>query len=377
MNPLEAHIRRLIARHGPITVAEYMGLCLGHPDHGYYNTRDPFGRGGDFTTSPEISQMFGEVLGAWCIDRWRRMGEPKFDLIEFGPGRGTLMADMLRTAGKVTPAFVQAATVQLVEMSPVLRDKQAAALAGYEVLWHEAIEDIPDGPALYVMNEFLDALPVRQFVMTEAGLAERCVWVDAGTDRLAFVVERQARVPLTPSSPSGGEGRDERMSTLCASESAPHPNPFPHWRRGNDAPLGTIIETNPAALAITRELCARLHDHGGAALIVDYGYDQPGQGETLQAVKGHARADPLENSGEADLTAHVDFAALAEAARQAGGQVEGPYPQGEFLPALGIQHRAETLAAAGSQAALPALRRLTAPDQMGVLFKAMVLSLEP
>jgi SAM-dependent MidA family methyltransferase len=313
-----------------------MGLALGHSDHGYYRTRDPLGRGGDFTTAPEISQMFGEMIGAWCMMAWQAMGRPDFTLVEFGPGRGTLMADLLRVAGKVMPDFTKAARLHLVETSPALRSRQAECLSVYEPVWHESIEDVPQGPSLFVMNEFFDALPIRQFVTTDAGLAELCVGIDPESDRLAFVMERAIKYPLP-------DGR------------------------------GLILETCPAALAIVRELSARIARHGGAALIVDYGYDTPGGGGTFQAVKAHAYADPLADPGEADLTAHVDFGALAEAARQAGVTVQGPVGQGEFLLSLGIAERAAKL---GTEEALGALHRLTAPEQMGTLFKVLALTKE-
>ena len=339
--PLEAYLRRLIERHGPITVAEYMALALGHPDYGYYQTGDPFGRGGDFTTAPEISQMFGELIGAWCITQWQAMGGPKFNLVEFGPGRGTLMADLLRIAGKVAPVFAAAASLHLVETSPVLRDRQAEALADYKPSWHDGIEDVPEGPSLYIMNEFLDALPVRQFVVTESGLCERCVGLVDG--KFAFVVEREARVPNFPLPP--GEA--------------------------NSLSIGSILETCPAALAITREIAVRIAVHGGAALIIDYGYETPTGEDSFQAVRNHEYANVLEAPGEADLTAHVDFSAIASAARAAGVQVMGPVGQGDFLRSLDIEHRAQTLIDGGD--ALAALHRLTADDQMGKLFKVMIM----
>jgi NADH dehydrogenase [ubiquinone] 1 alpha subcomplex assembly factor 7 len=338
-NPLEAYLKRLIERHGPVTVAEYMALALGHPDYGYYQTRDPFGRGGDFTTAPEISQMFGELIGAWGIAQWQALGSPKVNLVEFGPGRGTLMRDALRIAGKIAPGFVAAASVHLVETSPVLREAQTKLLGEYNPIWHDGIEDVPEGPSIYVMNEFLDALPVRQFVVTETGLCERRVGVIDG--KFAFVVEREPRVP---------------SATLTT-----------------DLPIGSIVETCPAALAITREIATRIAICGGAAVIADYGYDVPAGEDTFQAVRNHEYANVLENPGENDLTAHVDFSAIAQAARDAGVVVTGPIGQGAFLTSLGIQTRAQTLIEAGNKNAAAALHRLTADDQMGLLFKVVQL----
>ncbi len=343
MPPLEAYLHGLIERHGPITVAEYMALALSHPDHGYYQGRDPFGRGGDFVTAPEISQIFGEVMAAWCIETWVHMGAPEFQLVEFGPGRGTLMRDLLRIAARIKPEFVRAATINLVETSPVLRAAQSRLLGEYAPFWREGIEDVPHGPSLFLMNEFLDALPVRQFVLTAQGLCERRV--GAGDGRFAFLVEREPRVPASA---------------------------LPSATRG--LPVGSIVETCPAALAITRDLAARIAAQGGAAMIVDYGYASPMGKDTFQAVRAHAYADPLQAPGEADLTAHVDFGALARAAATAGALVYGPFAQGEFLTGLGIEYRARTLIEGGDVNAMAALRRLVDPGQMGELFKVLVIA---
>ena len=336
LNPLEEIVRGLIDRHGPISVADYMALALSHPEHGYYMTRDPLGRGGDFTTSPEISQMFGEMVGAWALAQWQQMGSPSsVALVELGPGRGTLLADLMRVAGKLLPDFVEAATLHLVETSPRLRMVQAERLAGYGPIWHDSLDAIPEMPAIFIANEFFDALPIRQFVATEQGLSERCVAIDAETGELAFRVARENRFPI-------GIGQH---------------------------PPGTLLETSPASLAIVRGISRRVVTGGGAALIVDYGYTEP-QGDTLQAVQDHRYANVLRNPGEADLTAHVDFAALAGAARQEGAEVSGPLGQGAFLLSLGIAQRAERLATPDAQAAL---LRLTGADQMGMLFKVMLL----
>jgi len=341
--PLAGKIRRLIEANGPISVADYMALCLGDPALGYYRTRDPFGSAGDFVTAPEISQMFGEILGAWLIHAWRQGGSPSpVRLVELGPGRGTLMADILRVAAKI-PEFLRAVSVDLIETSEALRRRQAAAVSEARVAieWRAALHEVPRGPLLLVANEFFDALPVRQFMRAEGAWCERVVGLDA-RGRLAF-----------------GLGRGQLDG-------------------GPDAPANSVIEHRPAADALMTEIGERIAEHGGTALVVDYGYVTAAFGETLQAVRGHRFADPLESPGETDLTAHVDFAALACAARAAGAAAHGPMPQGEFLMALGLVARAEKLAAGGGDAARTALaaavRRLTHPDEMGTLFKVLAVT---
>ena len=273
-----------------------MSLALGHPDHGYYMTRDPFGASGDFTTAPEISQMFGELIAAWCVDTWDRLGQPEpFALVELGPGRGTLIADILRVA-KLRPGFSGALRVHLVETSPVLQQRQQQLLASFKVDWHEHVATVPDGPALFLMNEFLDALPVRQFVMTNAGLAERHVSVDEVTGGLCFVTDSAALVP----------------SGLAATE---------------DLPIGMVLERSPTGMAMIERIAGRIAQAGGAALIIDYGYEENG-GATLQALRHQAQADPLEHPGEADLTAHVDFTAVARSAGEMGCSVYGRWGRG-------------------------------------------------
>jgi len=341
--PLGQKLRRLIAANGPMSVSEYMAHCLGDAAHGYYTTRDPFGAGGDFTTAPEVSQMFGEIVGAWLIEAWRLSGSPDpVALVELGPGRGTLMADILRVAARV-PGFRRAASVQLVETSPTLRKHQADVLGapGIDVQWHEAFGDVPGGPLLLLANEFFDALPIRQFVRIGATWRERVIGLD-DEERFAFGI---------------GAGRLDH---------------------GPAAPNGSILELRPAADALMTEMARRIVEHGGTALIVDYGHADAGIGETLQAVARHAYADPLEAPGEADITAHVDFAALARAAEAAGAATHGPMPQGEFLVALGIAARAERLAGDANEATRHTLRtaleRLIAPHQMGILFKVMAVT---
>jgi NADH dehydrogenase [ubiquinone] 1 alpha subcomplex assembly factor 7 len=304
----------------------------------YARPQSPFGRGGDFTTAPEISQAFGEVLGAWCAVLWERMGRPDpVLLVECGPGRGTLMADALRAVAGVAPAFRAALRVHLVEASPSLKAAQSRALGGAVAAWHDDLATVPDGPMLLLANEFLDALPIRQFVRRGGAWAERFVADGAFVDRPA---------------------------------EAPPPLP-------DDAPDGAVKEVSEAALAFTRALAARLAARGGAALLVDYGPAAPAFGDTLQAVRAHETGlDPLAEPGTRDLTAHVDFPALAAAAREAGATAHGPIPQGLLLGRLGLTTRAAVLAQARPRLAgeiLSGAERLVAAEGMGRLFKALAL----
>ena len=342
MSGLAEVIRRRIAQTGPMPVSDYMALCLSHPEHGYYVTRDPLGRAGDFITAPEISQIFGELIGLWAAEVWRGLGAPaRVILAELGPGRGTLMADALRAGGQV-PGFAAAAEVVLVEVSPVLRAAQARAVPGAR--WVDGVADLPDeAPLIVIANEFFDALPIRQWVRRGGRWRERMVGLQG--DRLVW--------GLGPSV------------------------------AGPDAPDGAVREESPQAQAVAAEIGRRLAAQGGAALILDYGAEAPeaGGGDTLQALRAHAPADPLEAPGKSDLTAHVDFAALADAARAAGARACPLLTQGVFLERLGITARARALAraaagrgdAATAGAVAAAHRRLTHPDQMGVLFKALCL----
>jgi len=341
VSPLADRIRALIAANGPLTVAQYMAHCLYDPEHGYYMRRHPFGAAGDFITAPEVSQMFGEIVGAWLVQAWRLCGAPApAALVELGPGRGTLMADILRVAAKA-PDLRSAVTVRLVETSPALTASQAKTLAGHAVEWHGSLEAVPEAPLLLVANEFFDALPIRQCERRDGAWQERVIALDPA-GRLAFGL-----------GPGGIEGAPE-------------------------APDGSVLEVCPAADAVVAEIARRIVAFGGAALIVDYGHAQSGLGETLQAVRQHRYADPLDSPGEADLTAHVDFAALARRARSEGAAVHGPIPQGEFLLALGLLERAGQLGARGDAATRAGLQaaveRLAAPDQMGALFKVMAIT---
>jgi NADH dehydrogenase [ubiquinone] 1 alpha subcomplex assembly factor 7 len=331
---ISERLARLIAAHGPISVAQYMAEANAH----YYATRDPFGESGDFTTAPEISQMFGEMIGLWLADLWMRSGNPDVRYVELGPGRGSLAQDALRA---MRSAGLEP-DVDMVEISPVLRQAQAERVP--HAHWYNDVAAVPRrDPLLVVANEFFDALPIHQLVATPTGWCERMIAHQGGRF-----------VPIA--------------GTLIGSAALPD-----GLRR---APSGTIIETSPAALGVVREIASRLARQGGAALIIDYGHERTAPGDTLQSVSGHQYADPWADPGERDLTAHVDFQALAEAAQGERVRVLGPKPQGEWLKAMGIDVRAAALAKAAPHLAADieaARERLTADDQMGKLFKVMAL----
>ncbi|HWY62208.1 MAG TPA: SAM-dependent methyltransferase [Rhizomicrobium sp.] len=347
-DPLETRIAALIAAQGPISVAQYMTLALHDAQSGYYSTRQPFGAAGDFTTAPEISQMFGELLGLWCVQVWHDQGQPKRGrLVELGPGRGTMMSDALRAA-KAAPEFLEELDVVLVEASPSLQIIQAEKLkdSGARIRWTPHFDDsLTDRPLFLLANEFFDAMPVRQYVKTGRGWCERMVVQKDGA--LDFAL---APTP-TPS------------AAIAASRAG--------------APDGGVYEVSAAATALAEAVGRVVAEKGGGALLMDYGYGaEPGFGETLQAVGGHSFADVLADPGENDLSAHVDFAALGEAAKHGGSVVYGPRGQGRFLVDLGIVGRTEQLMKANPKAAqnlFAAVERLIGPAQMGDLFKAMAL----
>ena len=333
-------IARRIALTGPISLADFMADALGHPRLGYYRTALPVGAAGDFTTAPEVSQMFGELLGAWLAERWLVMGRPpSVNLVELGPGRGTLMADILR-ATRGVEGFHAAIALHLVEINERLRAQQVAALAGFEPTWHARFDDVPEGPMLLVANEFFDALPVRQFEKTPRGWIERMVGL-------------------------AGDGETLRLAL------APGVTPFAAALP--DAPVGAQAEISEGGRALAGQIGARLEQHGGWALIVDYGHDGK-LGWSLQAVRRHRGATILDHPGETDLSTHVDFAALA---RATGRPTFGQVGQGDFLRRLGIIERADALKARASEAQRhavdAALARLIAPDQMGTLFRVLAV----
>jgi NADH dehydrogenase [ubiquinone] 1 alpha subcomplex assembly factor 7 len=346
--PLEIEIRRRIAAAGPMPVGEYMALCLGDPQHGYYTTRDPLGARGDFITAPEISQMFGELIGLWMAAVWIQMGAPEnICIVELGPGRGTLMNDALR-AVQVMPAFRDAVVLHLVEISPLLKSQQERTLEHLStpISWHHTLEDVPKGPAIIVANEFFDALPINQVVKTERGWHERQIKIDPN-GKFAFTL---ARDPIA---------HFDMLLPAAVRE----------------ASAQSIFEWRDDCVAM--ELGRRIANDGGAALVIDYGHAETAIGETLQAVGQHAYAGPLTAPGEIDLTAHVDFQALARAGEAMGANGFGPLDQSEFLRRLGIETRAAALKAkAPSHTDVAdidaALARLTGHGHngMGALFKA-------
>lgn len=341
MNALEQLMASHIAQNGPMGMSEFMALALGHPEHGYYMGRDPFGQAGDFTTAPEISQMFGEMIGAWFADMWMKGGAPsRLTLLECGPGRGTLMADMLRATSSV-PGFHDALDLHLLETSPVLRARQKETLSGYNVRWHDTIETVPDDAPFYVIgNEFFDALPVQQFIFQGGRWHERRI--DYQDGRFCFVA-CEVDAPDMPVMQAPGEG--------------------------------AVYECSPLSLSLMTVMAERVAAQGGAMLFVDYGYDAHAYGDTLQAVRGHDYVPVLEQVGACDLSAHVNFAALAESAQKAGLQIFGPAGQGAFLQALGIDMRAKMLQQKASDTQRDdiqsALGRLTGDGTMGRLFRVL------
>jgi NADH dehydrogenase [ubiquinone] 1 alpha subcomplex assembly factor 7 len=329
-----------IRQHGPMSVASYMGLALTHPRQGYYKQGTSIGAAGDFITAPEVSQMFGELVGFFLVNLWQQMGQPTaFTLLELGPGRGTLMSDLLRVGARA-PGFAEGAQLELFETDPELLAQQRTRLEAHQPRWIENFELAGDTPLLVVANEFFDALPIRQFVSGKDGWHERMVGLADG----------------------------KRIFGLS-------PTPIPHGalpEAVRDAPEGAVYEAGLAANEVMKRLAGAVSRRGGAILAIDYGYSQTQTGETLQAVRRHAFADPLEVPGETDLSAHVDFGILAATARAAGLAVPPLATQGDFLQHLGILARAATLAKANPDAAAginAALDRLTSPSQMGTLFK--------
>jgi len=342
--PLAELIKGMIALDGPMPIDRYMDLCLGHPVHGYYMSRVPFGARGDFVTAPEISQMFGELIGAWCCHVWQDMGSPSpLRLIELGPGRGTLMADATRVISRLLGERVQV-EVHLVEISPVLRALQARSLDGRMVFWHGALAEVPPGPAVIIGNEFLDALPIRQFVFQGGHWAERVIGLDAEGELVPGLVPcvlgPDVHVPETPSE-------------------------------------GMVIEYSPAQAQVAALIGRRIAEQGGAALLIDYGHVRSAAGDTLQAVRTHQFVPILDRPGESDLTAHVDFEMIGRLMKAAGAEVAEPLTQREFLIGLGLTQRAERLKSSANERQKMKIdsdvERLTddRPTGMGRLFKVL------
>lgn len=355
--PLESRLVGLIKDHGPIRIGDFMTDALAHPQHGYYATRDPFGAEGDFTTAPEISQVFGELIGAWLVHAWTEIGEPSsFNLVELGPGRGTLMADILRV-GRVRRKFLDAANVFMVEASGRMRYAQQKTLYGLgepcaqDAAWADRLEDVPTGPTLILANEFFDCLPIRQFV------------------RIAGGGETPWRERLVGLGPDG-----ESLAFALSEEGHPAPDGVPHGAAPED-----VFETSEAGQDVVAQIGHRFAEAKGRALIIDYGHGRSAFGDTFQAVKGHKPWPPLASPGEADVTAHVDFGALARKARAVGARVDGPVLQRDFLLRLGLERRQAVLeTSVTDEPARENLRagtlRLVSRQEMGELFKVMAIS---
>lgn len=341
METAEGVIKAHIATAGPMDVGTFMGIALGHPKFGYYMTRDPLGARGDFTTSPEISQTFGEMIAVCVIEAWMRAGSPDAHLVELGPGRGTLMADILR-AGKNAQNFYERIKIHLVEISPTLRAAQEKALTGFKPAWHESIDTLPaDAPLLIVANEFFDALPVRQAIMTERGWRERVIGIDGG--KLVFGIAAKPPVGKMPLSGQPGD----------------------------------VFEYSPARDSVMQILATRLQKQGGMIIAIDYGHMQANaSGDTFQAVKNHGYCDPLTFIGDADLTSHVDFAKLAQISKDAGCAVQGPITQKQFLESMGIHKRLSELVKFDPKNGHMAsgVQRITDENGMGSLFKVIAVT---
>jgi SAM-dependent MidA family methyltransferase len=353
--PLADKIKTLIRTNGPISVTDYFSLCLADPEHGYYRVREPFGKTGDFTTAPEISQLFGEIIGIFLVHAWQQHGTPeKTVIVEIGPGRGTMMADVLRVVRRLSPELYTAASVHLVETSDRLRKVQAETLVahGEKVQWHSSFDTLPEGFLLLAANELFDAIPIRQFVRTPQGFRERMVCLDAA-DELTFAAGIAGIDPtLLPSPPQA-------------------------------IAEGTIFEIAPARDAVMAALCERLKIGGGTAVIIDYGYLATNYGDTLQALLDHQYDPPLANPGRADLTSHVDFEQLARRAQNDGLQINGLVHQGDFLIGLGLLERAAALGrdkdAVTQEGIRQDVERLAGSGEgkMGELFKVLAVSSPP
>ena len=355
MNDLAERIAAIIRRDGPIGIDRFWNMALFDAKAGYYATKNPFGRAGDFVTAPDVSQMFGELIGAWIASAWLELGRPRpFRLVEIGPGRGTLMADMLRTLKRGAPSCLAAASIHLVETSEALAAIQAATLQPFDlpIRRHRNLAEVPGGPAIIVANELFDAIAIRQFLHDGNTFFERCVGLSkAGT--LEFTLRDQ-----------------------IGPQPAPAALPEPPM-------AGAILEVSPERDALALLVADRLAAKGGAGLFIDYGHGKSGYGDTLQAIHAHAFADPLETPGQSDLTSHVDFDRLARAFSSRGLAVSPVMEQGDFLLALGLLERAGILGgpmdASGRHDIEQAVRRLAGrgKGEMGQLFKVIAVSRVP
>jgi NADH dehydrogenase [ubiquinone] 1 alpha subcomplex assembly factor 7 len=346
MSALDTIVKEMIAADGPMTLDRYMTLCLAHPRHGYYMARVPLGRQGDFITAPEVSQIFGELIGVWCLAAWELIGRPApVRLVELGPGRGTLMADLLR-ACRIAPDFIDAARIHLVEFSPALAAMQRRTLAAAadRIAWHQQLDEVPQGPVILIANEFFDAIAIRQLQRRGERWHERVVGLDAAGS---------LGLGLAPDPVADGL--------------------VPAWAR--HAAEGAVIEISPERCRLAQVVGARLAVAPSVALIIDYGHLASAAGDTLQAVARHRRADPLAHPGEADITSHVDFSGLGACLRQAGAAVYPAMDQAGFLSAMGLAARVAALERGQSpdtRATIAAgASRLAAADQMGHLFKVL------
>ncbi len=357
-SPLAIKLKARIEQQGPLTLHDYMQACLGDPEFGYYIARDPFGLSGDFITAPDVCQIFGELLGLWCVQVWTQLGQPSScKLIELGPGRGALMSDALRAAALV-PEFLQSVEVHFVETSKALRAEQKHRITSQakehgrelpQLFWHDRLQDVPPGPSLLLANEFLDALPIRQYQFKLGAWFERLVGLG---DTGAFIY-------------------------VLAEHPSNNPDDLSLMQR---APVdGDVLETRPATKALLKQIAKRASTHAFHGLFVDYGYGKRAFGDSFQAIKNHQFADPLRDQGLADLTAHVDFSSLVQTADELGLNISGPVTQRDFLIALGVQERAAQLMQAqenlsGAEQFMTGLQRLIDPDQMGSLFKVVALA---
>ncbi|MDQ0321217.1 SAM-dependent MidA family methyltransferase [Pararhizobium capsulatum DSM 1112] len=350
--PLGEKIKALITASGPISVTDYFSLCLADPQHGYYKTREPFGAAGDFTTAPEISQLFGEMIGIFLVQAWQRHGEPDpVHIAEIGPGRGTMMADIMRVISKLAPSLYEAAQFHLIETSERLQKIQSQTLVAhkFKITWHESFDTLPEGFLLLAANELFDAIPIRQFVKTPQGFRERMVGLDAEGE-LTFAAGVAGLDPaLLPQSPT-------------------------------EVPAGTIFEISPARDAVMATLALRIRTGGGTAVIIDYGHLSTGYGDTLQAVREHQFDPPLKQPGQADITSHVDFEQLARRAVTEELQINGLTYQGDFLVGLGLIERASSLGSGKDTLTQEGIsldvERLAGSGEgkMGELFKVLVVS---